>query len=169
MANTYSFISKVVVGAGGTSEIVFSGIPSIYSDLKLVFSGKTNNNSFVSYMLTINGSSSNISQQQLTGNSSSQSASQNGSQYFLPNTWTGTGSAGFSVVEAYIADYSSANASKVFVQKGGSTGGTSTVYTGLISGRYNNSSSISSFTLGEAGTTIQEYSTAYLYGITRVV
>jgi hypothetical protein len=169
MANTYSFISKVVVGAGGTSEIVFTSIPSQYSDLKLVFSGKTNNNSFVSYMLTINGSSSNISQQQLTGNSSSQSASQNGSQYFLPNTWTGSTSAGFSAVEVYIADYSSANASKVFAQKGGSIAGTSTVYTGLISGRYNSSSSVSSFTIGEAGTTIQEYSTAYLYGITRTV
>lgn len=169
MANTYSFISKVVVGSGGASSISFTSIPQTYSDLKLIFSGKTNNNSWVSYFLDINGSALNISQQQLTGNGSAMSASINGSQTFLSNTWYSATDAGFSAVEIYIADYSSSNANKILQHTGGSEANQTTAYAALIGGRLNSSSPITSFTIGEVGATIQQNTTAYLYGISRTV
>jgi len=45
MANTYTLIDKGEVGSGGSSAITFTSIPSTYTDLKLVFTGRITANS----------------------------------------------------------------------------------------------------------------------------
>ena len=165
MANTYSFISKVSGGAGGTASVEFTSIPSTYTDLKLVFSGKTNNNSWVSYILEINTSASNLSQQQLTGNGTNISTSANTSQTFIANTFSGATNAGFSVGEIYIANYSSSNAKKILQTTGSSIANQTTAYTGIIGATWVNGSAINQIKIGEVGATIQQYTTVYLYGI----
>ena len=41
MANTYTLISSVTVGSGGASSIDFTSIPATYTDLCLVWSGRS--------------------------------------------------------------------------------------------------------------------------------
>jgi hypothetical protein len=47
MATTYTLISSVTVGGGGTSTITLSSIPSTYTDLALLLCGRTTRASYV--------------------------------------------------------------------------------------------------------------------------
>ena len=63
MALTFSAIATVTVGSGGTANIEFTSIPSTYTDLKLMLSGRTSNNDSLHYgpnYITFNNDTSEI-------------------------------------------------------------------------------------------------------------
>ena len=163
MATTYEAIATVTVGSGGAANIEFTNIPQTYTDLKVVFSAKTSENSWVSYV-EFNGTTANRSQRILVGNGATASSSTNASAIFISNTYASATNAGFSNAEMYIPNYTSSNAKAISID-GVSEANQTTSYVNLQAGLYNNSSAITSIKFTESGATIQQYSTATLYGI----
>jgi hypothetical protein len=169
MANTYTLISSVTVGAGGASSIAFSSIPATYTDLKLVLSARTdrsavNNNCF----LTINSSSAaDYSDRYLQGSGSAASSSSDSaatSVYVGGVPGASATSSTFSNIEIYITNYAGSN-NKSFsadtVAENNATAATSN----LIAGLWAKTNAVTSLSIDAATFNFVQYSTAYLYGI----
>lgn len=54
MANTFFKLGTITVGSGGASIISFTGIPQIYTDLKIIYSGRNVNNAYT-FSIALNG------------------------------------------------------------------------------------------------------------------
>lgn len=168
MANTYVAIATVTVGAGGASNITFSSIPQIYTDLILKFSTRCATGGAADVAATLNNDSgSNYPYRRLQGNGSS--ASSGNGTYTAMVAGSSTGSTDtantFANSELYIPNYISSN------YKSGSTdavteNNATTAYATLQAGLWNNTSAITSISLfNTGGQNFAQYSTATLYGI----
>jgi hypothetical protein len=165
MANTMTLISSVTVGSGGASSIVFSSIPSTYTDLVVKISGRTNYSGTVEgSTITFNGSNT-YSTKYLQGdgaNATSGSQSILNAALFDGSTAT---SNTFGNAEFYIPNYTSSNQKSVSgngVQENNNAQG----FAGLFAGLASLTSAITSITIaGNAGGSFVQYSTAYLYGV----
>jgi hypothetical protein len=114
-------IQTTTVGAGGVSNIAFNSIPTIYSDLEMVVTGRTDAaTTFASLTLWFNNDGSGIySSTLLTGNGSSATSTRTASGGFpvgigtvnaassQTNTWTH--------INIYIADYANTSRFKTAV------------------------------------------------------
>lgn len=160
---TMTKLATVTVGAGGTSAIEFTNIPQNYTDLKVVFSAQTNNDSWVSYV-QFNGTTTNRSQVQLVTNASAVSSNSNASEIFISNSRNASSNLSFSSGEMYITNYSSSNPKSISIDSG-SESNTTTSFTSLIAGLYNSALPITSIKFTDVGATIQQHSTATIYGI----
>ncbi len=175
MPNTFTLIASSTVGAGGAANIDFSSIPSTYTDLLLSYSGKSNNGFNQDWLnLKFNNNSSSYSSKQLSGT---------GSSVVSYTDWIGTtvGFAGsivgatgnttstFSNGYIYIPNYTSSNNKSWSVDVVNEINATGTeVITTLSAGLWANSAAINRITLApNSGSTLQQYSTAYLYGIVK--
>jgi hypothetical protein len=169
MANTYTLISSVTVGAGGASSIAFSSIPATYTDFKLVLSARTNrsatnNNCFI----TLNGSSAtNYSDRYLQGSGSAASSASDSaavSAYIggVPGS-TATAST-FSNIEIYIPNYAGSSSKSFNVDAVAEDNATAAI-SNLVAGLWSLTSAITSISIDAATFSFVQYSTAYLYGI----
>jgi len=171
--NSYESISTVTVGAGGSSPISFSSIPSTYKHLQIRLLAQTNRAASVdSLQLNFNSDTgSNYSWHTVQGDGSNANALGYATQTYArigDGTIGGaTGSGGyFGVGVIDILDYASTNKNKTIR---GLTGvdenGAGRV--GLGSGLWQNSSTaISSISIApQAGTLFLQYSSFALYGI----
>lgn len=169
MANTYTIINSVTVGAGGVATVTFSSIPSTYTDLKLVYSARLTNTNIISvdYIL-LNGSSSGISNKFLYGYGSSAGSSIQANGVGVINESGSTANV-FSNNEIYIPNYASSNGKSISSnnsnENNGSGGGNY-----MFSVYSTNTSAITSITIQPEiasinPNTILQYSTFYLYGI----
>lgn len=170
MANTYTLISSVTVGSGGSSSIAFSSIPSTYTDLCLVLSlrqDQTASNDGQIPAIQFNGSSSNFSSRTLRGTgsaASSFSATTNILTYgsdpsdFTSNTFANT--------QVYIPNYTSSN-NKSFSLDGVTENNATSAQAALQANLWSQTAAITSITLSPftGGGLFVQYSTAYLYGI----
>ena len=175
MANTYTLISSVTVGSGGTNTITFSSIPQTYTDLCLKTSlrGDTTNSDiditgFQTHYTRINNNLSNLhSGRYLQGNGSAASSGSNG-----PETiWHATGSTNASVTastfansELYIPNYTgSSNKSASLDMVGENNGTTSGAF--LSAFLFASTSAVTQIDVMTSSGNFVQYSTAYLYGI----
>lgn len=170
-AGAYESIATTTVGAGGTSTITFSGIPSTYTHLQIRILGRTNrsdqNGDF--FQTTFNGdTTSNYSWHFLKGDGSSASAVAGASQSMMesnriPGSLIGSNIFGAIIID--ILDYADTNKYKTIRSLGGYDGnGSGEIY--LNSGNWRSTSAITSITLNNSGSrTIQQYSSFALYGI----
>lgn len=161
MASTLTFISKVEVGAGGSSSIDFSSIPSTYTDLILKLSLREAND----YMaLSFNGSSSSFTSKYIVGTGGAANSYSRTDNYqsatVVPTSWT---SNTFSNVEIYIPNYAG-SANKSFSIDTVTENNSTTAYMELIAGLWSNTAAINQVTINAVSSFVQ-YSTAYLYGI----
>jgi hypothetical protein len=169
MANTFTLISSVTVGSGGTSSIDFTSIPATYTDLNLVISARTNRASDSDYLeMTFNGSTSGVTGKILTGSGSSAISGTQASSTFIDvnrtNANTSTAST-FSNISVYIPNYTSGN-NKSVSYDGVNENNATEAYTWMGAYVCSNSVAITSIKLEPGiGTSINQYSTAYLYGI----
>ena len=170
MTTTYDFISSVTVGSGGAANIQFTSIPQTYTDLELVFSGRsartserdsvelyfnTNTSNYVGRMLIGNGVSG------TNGNTSYGTSSINRMDVSDANSTTNT----FGNMKIYIPNYTGSNYKSVSIDSVYEHNGTY-AYQYLVSGIWSNTAAITSIKLAlEIGPTFVQYSTAYLYGI----
>jgi hypothetical protein len=166
MANTYTLISAVTVGAGGSATISFSSIPQTYTDLKLVLSGRSDSASLTNVQMQPNGSTSSLSGKQIYGDGASAFSGTDGgygSKAALPGT-SQTAST-FNNVEWYIPNYTGSTNKSFSCDSVQETNAT-TAYAQLWAGLWSDTSAITSITLDiiEAGNFVTN-STAYLYGI----
>ena len=172
MPNTFTLIASSTVGSGGASSIDFTSISSAYTDLCVKLSLRTNN-AFQGDDVTmkINSSATGYTNRTLLGNGSAASSINNTSsvQMYIGPTSAGasSGSNVFANAEVYIPNYLSSANKSVSTDAVAEYNGT-LVYMGLTASLWSNTAAITSLSFQSfGGSTIQQYSTAYLYGIVK--
>jgi hypothetical protein len=169
MANTFELIASSIVGAGGTSSIDFTSIPSTYTDLCLKGSLRSSDAAaFVNYQVKFNnsgGTAYSVMMVYGTG-SAAASGSQSGTAYGDYGFQDGAGATAntFANVELYIPNYAGSSYkswSTDQVQENNATA----AYGGLLAGLWSNTAAINQVTLTSSAGTFVQYSTAYLYGV----
>lgn len=169
MAATYQLIASSTVGTGGTANIEFTSIPSVYSDLQLLLSVRYSGSDTDAVLINLNGSSTTYSVRVLrgTGNGSAQSFT------FSAGGAGGstTGSSGSSQTEntftntsIYFTNYAGStykNLSTDFAQEAN----VANAFYGFYANLWSNTSVISSISIAPGSGTWVQHSTAYLYGI----
>ena len=169
MADTYTLISSVTVGAGGAASIDFTSIPSTYTDLLLRVSPRSTRTGVSANELkvTFNGSTTSYSEKTLRGNGASASSgsyTSAGIANILIDSTDATAST-FSSLDYYIPNYAGSNYKSVSTDSVSENNGT-TAYATLDAGLWSNTAAITSIKIQDNdGNNLAQYSTAYLYGI----
>jgi hypothetical protein len=172
MPNTFELIASSTVGSGGAANIDFSSIPSTYTDLKLCVSLRT---SAVSVngaaIIQFNSSTTNYSSREIVGDGSNVSSSSRtvlGNGLYIGNLSGNSATSNtFGTSDIYIPNYTSSNYKSLSIDSVSENNGT-TAYATFVAGLWSDTSSITSITLSPFNTsTFLQYSTAYLYGISK--
>ena len=159
MANTYTLISSVTVGSGGTPSVTLSSIPATYTDLLVKCSvSAASSNGFV---MSINGSSSNFTYRLLEGDGAT-AASYNSTTGRVAYAFSSATI--FSNVEIYIPNYAGSN-NKSFSTDAVSEQNATTAYADLTASLWSQTTAINSLGFSFSAGDIREHSTFYLYGI----
>jgi hypothetical protein len=171
MANTFTLIASSTVGAGGTSSIDFTSIPSTYTDLVIKYSTRANNAAgvYARTELQFNADTGNNYSSRLlygTGGAagSDVATSVNSIRFFYTNL-DGTTASSFSNGEIYVPNYTSSNQKSVSMDSVVETNAATTPITALTAGLWTGTSAITSIKIFVIGYNFMQYSTAYLYGI----
>jgi hypothetical protein len=165
MANTYTLISSVTVGAGGAAGMAFTSIPSTYTDLLIKLTTRTTGAGGADVSLKFNSATTNYSYRDLEGTGSS-AASYNGTSFL----WAGEANRGdatastFANIEIYVPNYAGSNYKSISVDSVTENNGT-LAYADLLAGLWSNTSAITAIDLILTSGNHAQYSTAYLYGI----
>jgi len=164
MANTYTLISSVTVGSGGTQYINFTSIPATYTDLLIKVSIRNNasaNNNTVG--LRFNSDTGNTTARRLYGTGTGDGSDTDTQVIDVGNNATANI---FANIEFYIPNYTSSNY-KSYSADGVGENNASAAYQTLLAGLWSSSSAITSarLALEDVLLVFKEYSTAYLYGI----
>lgn len=163
MPTTYTLISSVAVGSGGTTAINFTSIPQTYTDLVIRLSTRM---STQDYRIKYNGSSSSYSCTFVYGDGSSAGSYRSSVAGYIglttPNSYTANT---FGNGEIYIPSYT-VSQNKPISQFGASENNATTAYIAASAQLWSNTAAITDIEISEyTGGTIYQYSTAYLYGI----
>lgn len=155
-------INAQTVGAGGVSSITFASIPQNMTDVIIVYSGIE-----AGLSITFNGNTSaQYSRRYLYGTGSSVTSGSGSSESAFSAAFTYWGAAGELLSgTAYIPNYSSAANKIISVDMITERNATNSIIQ-LFTGRLANTAAVTSITLTGLGT-IPQYSTAYLYGLTK--
>jgi len=162
--NSYESIATVTVGAGGSSSITFSSIPSTYKHLQIRAMEAYSGTGFNPKVTFNSDTGANYSWHYVLGNGSAASASAAASQSFMYIN----SNVAFPIPTVHIIDildYSNTNKNKTmrtldgFDTNGSGSGG----YAVLWSGAWYNTAAINTITI--ANGTFAQYSSFALYGI----
>jgi hypothetical protein len=172
MANTYVKIASINVGLLGAATMEFTSIPSTYTDLLVVFSGRTDRTGTVAdnTIMKINSSTSGYSARFLEGNGSSAGSFTDSNQppnYLFNSAAVSATASTFSNVSIYIPNYAGSTNKSYSVDSVQETNAT-TAYARLSAALLSNTAAISSLTFtNDGGANFVQYSTATLYGISK--
>ncbi len=166
-------IQTVTVGSGGVSNISFTNIPQIYTDLILKISARTTGSSDDNMRITVNGDTAasyyNINLWSNGSSAATESVSGSGkliADYaagYLPNTSTTANT--FNNFEMYIPNYTGSNYKSISINNVSENNSASTyIRTGIGSALWSNTSPITSLVVTNFNSFAQ-YSSATLYGI----
>lgn len=166
MANTYTLISSVTVGAGGASTIDFSSIPSTYTDLKLVLSARNGDTGGGAATVKFNadGTTTNYNYKRLVGTGSTTLSSGANALFWLytdSQDWTANT---FGSGEMYVPNYAGSTQKSVSIDSINENNAT-TVATSFWAGLWSGTAAINQITLTSTVGNFLQYTTAYLYGI----
>jgi len=175
MANTMTLIASSTVGAGGASSINFTSIPGTYTDLQVVWSLRSNSTSgnFEYFLFQFNGDdAANYSSRAVGATSSAYSGTRSSENYIYAGTSSSgangandTGSV-FSNGNIYIPNYRSSNQKSTSIDtvvENNATVGNMALSAGIWTG----TATIASIKMMPNGFSWVQYSTAYLYGISK--
>jgi hypothetical protein len=169
MPDTFTLIASSTVGAGGASAIDFTSIPSTYTDLCLVLSGRNSVASVeASVTMQFNGSTSSYNSRWLRGNGST--ASSGSDTYGTDEIYIGEVPAAsstsntFGNASIYIPNYAGSTNKSVSVDMVSENNAT-TAWAYLTAGLWSNTAAITSIKLLFQSGTFVQYTTAYLYGV----
>ena len=170
MAYTFSKLASVTVGAGGVTQIDFTNIPQNYKDLQLFTSIRDNTAAAgKDYKIEFNGSTTGYTYRRIYGDgAAAYSDTASTGQSLTIDSANATAST-FANCLIYIPNYSGTTSkswSADTVSENNATGANS-AYANLYAGLWSNPTGIISISIKPiSGTpTIQQYSTATLYGI----
>lgn len=157
----YESIATVTVGAGGSSSITFSSIPSTYKHLQIRGYNTNNVIGWVQVQFNNDSTSGNYKQHELRGDGSAASATSSNVitciSAYLHNTSPSSG-----VID--ILDYTNTSKNKVSRTLGGYDANGSG-YISLTSGLWLSTSAISTITITSSTANFNQYSQFALYGI----
>jgi hypothetical protein len=165
MANTYTLISSVTVGSGGAASMGFTSIPSTYTDLVVKVSARSNRALTVDgILISFNGSTSNFTNRYLEGDGSTAYSAILARLASSAVGSTATAST-YSNAEIYIPNYAGSNFKSLSTDSVTENNATGSL-TDLMANLWSDTAAITSITLTPyIGTLFNQYSTAYLYGI----
>lgn len=165
MANTMSLIQTLTVGSGGTSSLTFSSIPASYTDLVLTVSARTNRGSLIDdIVIKLNSSTSNYGEVNLYAYGTPQTGTST-SLYINCDGDTATANT-FGSASMYICGYASNKYKSITTDWAQEYNGTSAIL-GFQAQTWSNTGTITSIVLTpDAGTSILQYSSFSLYGVT---
>jgi hypothetical protein len=167
---TFDLIASVTVGSGGAANMQFLSIPSTFTDLKVVISARTNRASAVDsigYYFNGDTTAARYSSKVLfcTGSgvgSNSPSPVNDEAMFVSGNSATANT---FGNTDLYIANYAGSTQKSSSIDSTGENNAT-TARMNIAATLYNQTTAISSITIIPiTGTLLQEFSTAYLYGV----
>ena len=165
MANTFKKIQTVTVGSGGAANIEFTSIPQTYTDLKIVYSLRSNdtnaNGGNFFYFQFNNTGFTGLSARILGGNGSATNSG-TGSLYAFMNPSDFTASV-FSNGEFYMPNYTSANNKSYSIDSANENNATSNINLGA--GLWSNTAAVTSVKFAPYSGSFVQYSTATLYGV----
>lgn len=166
MANTYVAIATVTVGSGGASTIDFTSIPSTYTDLVLVSSVRTSRSAYhESLTLSFNGATTNRTNRRIYGDGSGAASTSDTTMYGGQASGATATSSTFGNAITYIPNYAGST-NKSSSNDGVSENNATNALAMLNANLWSSTAAINQITLTpENGGTIQQYSTATLYGI----
>lgn len=154
--------SAVTVGAGGAASIDFTSIPSTYTDLVLKVSARgTGSAQYIK--VSFNGSTTGFTGRQISGNGSTASSGSFPPLIFEINRSTYTAST-FANCEAYIPNYAGSS-NKSYSGDSVNENNASTAFMTMVAGLWSNTAAITSISLTCDAGNFDQYSTAYLYGV----
>jgi len=166
MANTYTLLETVTVGAAGAASVTFNSIPQTgYTDLVIKASSRRGGSGADNYIITFNGVTTGYTFRELTGNGTAASSSSGSSPAYtgLVNGATMTAST-FSSSEIYIPNYTSSNY-KSFTSDAVTENNLTLSYAQLWANLWSNTAAITSIALAPTTAGFAEYSTFQLYGV----
>lgn len=160
----YTLIETVTVGSGGAATIVFSDIPQTFTDLKVMFSGRRSN-AAGSFYVSFNGVTTNLSSRRLESSGSSVTSVTDGSNILAYgiNASNYTASV-FGSAEIYVPNYTGSTNKSVSIDSATENNATE-AYSTLVAGLWSNNAAITSLTISLSSGSIEQYSSASLYGI----
>lgn len=176
MANTFVPIASTVIGAGGASQIEFTGIPGTYTDLYLYLATRTNSNNAgqANIVIRFNGNTTGYTAQRLWGDGTgvnadtvSGTSAGAGTAILLNNIPDATYTSNiFGLTRLYIQNYAGAVA-KTVLSDGNRENNATIGFNEINAGTWNNTAAITSITflIYQAGSNFAQNSSAYLYGI----
>ena len=167
MPTTCKLIAKNVLGASA-ANVEFTSIPATYTDLWLMVTARNASSSGGALELTFNGSGSSYSSRYLQGNGARASSSTYTTSVILAgdvNVSTTTAST-FSSASIYIPNYAGSTHKSVTAESVEERNGT-TAYVTAIAALWSNTAAITSVKLAPNLNTFAQYSSFFLYGITK--
>jgi hypothetical protein len=173
MANTFTLIASSTVGAGGAANITFTSIPSTYTDLVIKYSTRATNNAgvYARTELQFNTDTGNNYTSRLLYGTGGSAGSDVGSSVdsirFFYTTLDGATASSFSNGEIYIPNAFGSTQKSVSMDSVVETNATSTPIIALTAGLWTGTSAISSIKMYVIGYNFMQYSTAYLYGVSK--
>ncbi len=168
MATTCKLIGKAEAGSGGAATFTFNSIPATYTDLWLLISSRSEG-SAAQIQMKLNNITSGYSYRSIFGDgSTAASYSGSGDSYFRLQYSTGTNQTAntFSSIEVYIPNYAGSTAKSVSITATMENNATSSNLVPMA-GLQSSTAAITDITLTQDGADFAQYSTAYLYGITK--
>jgi len=164
MATTYQLISSVTVGSGGAASMSFTSISATYTDLLLVWSGRTNKSDISDNAdISFNGSTANFSGRYLEANGSTTGSGTYGRFIGVDVAANATANT-FSNNMVYISNYAGSNYKPFSADSAQENNQTAAQIT-LNAGLWSQGTAITSVTITPSVGSFVQYSTAYLYGI----
>jgi hypothetical protein len=168
MATTYTLISSVTVSSASVANIEFTSIPQTYTDLLVKLSTRqTKSDGYSEIYMKINNSSSDFTIKVINcvGTSVTSYSHTVGIVGSALGVTSSGGTSSFSNNEIYIPNYTSSNYKSYFADGAVDRNHTTWNPKDLIAGLWSNTSAITSLLFESPGYNIEQYSTAYLYGI----
>ena len=167
MANTYTLLETITVGAAGASSVTFNSIPSTgYTDLVIKVSGRsTNASNFDNPRLTINSSTSTFTRREIYAESGSVGSESVADRIIGVIPAANATASTFGSLDFYLPNYTSSNYKSYSVDSVTENNST-TQASWLLAGLWSTTSAITTIaiTLNSAANFAQ-YSTFSLYGV----
>ena len=169
MPNTFSLIASSTVGSGGAASVSFTSIPASYTDLCIMFSGRSSTDTPISYgKITFNSdTATNYSFKLLYGTGTAAASTQNsafsGIPYVIIAASNSTANT-FGNACVYIPNYLSSNQKSVSIDAVSENNGSNATQ-GMLAGLWSGTAAITRVDITEAVLSFTQYSSAYLYGI----
>lgn len=162
---TYELIGSATATSGNVSSLDITSIPSTYTDIKLVVSGRLASNDNY-YNLRINGSTQSISVRTVRGNGSSVASEAWSSTYIGIAERNDSTTNTFGNTEYYIPNYAGSNNKSISVDSVTETNATA-AFVEFSAGYWGSTAAITSVGISNINVpgNLLQYTSIYLYGI----